>query len=68
MNVLAVLGQFHRTRGHLAWRFCEGADGTFFALRQDGRKFAYDSKESMREGYALLKAKYRYSPVCLLSA
>lgn len=68
MNVLAVLGQFHRTRGHLAWRFCEGADGTFFALRQDGRKFPYSSKEEMRDGYAKLRAEYRYAPCCLLSA
>ena len=66
MQVLASLGQYHRIRGFLTWRFCEGADGSYFAIRQDGRKFPYDSKESMREGYAKLRSDYRYAPVCSL--
>ena len=66
MQILASLGQFHRTRGFLTWRFCEGADGSYFAIRQDGRKYAYSSKEDMRTGYAKLLKEYRYAPCCSL--
>lgn len=68
MHIHAVLGQFNRTRGWLSWRFCEGANGDCFALRQDGRKYAYASKQAMRDGYRKLRREYRYAPVCLLSA
>ena len=64
MQILATLGQFNRTRGYLSWRFCEGTDGSFFALRQDGRRYPYSSKEEMRKGYAKLRTEFRYAPVC----
>ena len=67
MQILATLGQFNRRRGWLSWRFCQGADGSFFALRQDGRKFAYASKEEMREGYRKLRTEFRYAPVCQIA-
>lgn len=66
MQVLATLGQFHRTRGELSWRFIEGVNGEHFALRQDGRKFAYASRDEMRHGYRKLLEEYRYAPICSL--
>ncbi len=67
MQILATLGQHHRTRGVLTWRFIEGANGEHFALRQDGRKFAYASRDEMREGYAKLRREFRYAPCCSLT-
>ena len=66
MNVLAVLAKYNRTRGVITWRYCEGADGTCFSLRNDGRKYSFESKDAMRQGYARMRDAMGFAPVDLL--
>ena len=66
MNILAVLGKYNRTRGLITWRFCEEQDGTCFALRNDGRRYSYASKEEMRSSYRFMRDEYKFAPCELL--
>lgn len=67
LSVHAVLAKHNRTRGVISWRYCEGADGSFFSIRNDGRKYPFASKEAMREGYSHMQHVMGFAPVSLLA-
>ena len=59
MQVLSVLAKHNAQRGVISWLFCQEGD-EFVAIRNDGRRFPYSSREAMREGYSLLRDKYKF--------
>lgn len=67
MQLLATLAKYNRQRGVITWRYCEGADGSFFSIRNDGRKYPYTSKDEMRTGYSHMKNVMGFAPVDLLA-
>ncbi len=67
LMILATLAKYNRQRGVITWRYCEGADGSYFSIRNDGRKYPYPSKEEMRTGYAYMKNTMGFAPVDLLA-
>lgn len=67
MQILATLAKHNYHRGVISWRYVQGADGTFFSIRNDGRKYPFASKEAMREGYSHMKDVMGFAPVSLLT-
>lgn len=53
MQVLSALAKFNAQRGVISWLFCQDGDD-YVAIRNDGRRYPYPSREAMREGYKKL--------------
>ena len=62
MQILAVLAKQSRNRGLIAWSFQADGD-TCVAVRNDGRRYPYASKEEMRTGYKKIRDEYGYQRV-----
>ena len=67
MNILSTLAKHNYRRGVISWRYVQGDDGSYFSIRNDGRKYPFASSEALWEGHSHMKDVMGFAPVCTLT-
>ena len=67
MQVIETLAKHNYRRGVISWRYVQGADGSYFAIRNDGRKYPFASQEAFIDGIEHMRDVMGYAPVSLLT-